>query len=210
MEQISPTILEAAIDYPTYKDLVMRLHQAGKTTNDENSEAMLHYTEMNLVRMNRLDRKTQLIPEVVDFLQALDRKQIWLVLTEGWCADAAQIVPVLQRMALSSDLVELQLLLRDQHPEVMDAFLTNGARSIPKVIILDAATRDVIASWGPRPSDAQRMMLDAKEQIKAIADEEERKAFVKQLKIDLQKWYNKDKTIHTQQEVAAALAFKTS
>ncbi|MEM8524471.1 MAG: thioredoxin family protein [Bacteroidota bacterium] len=205
MQKIAQNVIDQAISYAKHRDLIDELYAEGRTTNEENSESMLHYTKMNISRMNRLDKKTILLPEVEDFLQSIEQTQIWLVLTEGWCGDAAQILPVMNVMAESTDKVDLRIIFRDQHLEVMDAFLTNGARSIPKLIVLDSSTHEVLMSWGPRPSDAQQLMLDAKEKVKTIDGKAAQQEYWNEVKTNLQKWYNKDKTAHTQLEIVAAL-----
>ena len=60
--------------------------------------------------MNRLDKTIQLSDEVIKKLKNFDTNYIWLVLSEGWCGDAAQIVPVIHKMAEVSDKIELKLL----------------------------------------------------------------------------------------------------
>ena len=76
----------------------------------------------------------------------------WLVLTEGWCGDAAFIVPMLATIEQAlPDKVKLKLLLRNQNLDLMDAHLTNGGRSIPKLIVLDKDLQE-LGTWGPRPS----------------------------------------------------------
>ncbi|MEL6720458.1 MAG: thioredoxin family protein [Bacteroidota bacterium] len=205
MQKIDQAVIDQSITYAAHREVIDTLYAEGRTTNEENSESMLHYTKMNVSRMNRLDRKTALLPEVEKFLQSINESQIWLVLTEGWCGDAAQILPVMNKMAESNPKIDLRIIFRDQHLEVMDAFLTNGARSIPKLLVLDSASYEVLLSWGPRPSDAQQLMLNAKEKVKTITDQVEQKAYWNEVKINLQKWYNKDKTAHTQLEIIEAL-----
>ena len=205
MQKIDQAVIDQAMTYTTHREIIDALYAEGRTTNEENSESMLHYTKMNVSRMNRLDRKTMLLPEVEDFLQNITKPQIWLALTEGWCGDAAQILPVMNKMVESSPMVELRIIFRDQHLEVMDAFLTNGARSIPKLLVLDSLTKEVLMSWGPRPSEAQQLMLDAKDTVKTIEDKAAQKEYWNEVKTDLQRWYNKDKTQKTQLEIVDAL-----
>ena len=204
MTTIHPNTIKQAYTYEAYRQLIDDLLVVKKTTGDDHSEAMLHYTNMNVARMNRLDKKVKLHDETIQFLNDLQDDQIWLVLTEGWCADAAQTIPVMHKMAEASPHVELRLILRDQHLEIMDQFLTNGGRSIPKLIVLNKDL-NVLGTWGPRPTEAQELMLEAKENIKELEGEAQ-KAAIEQLKIDIQKWYNKDKTIQTQQEIMESLS----
>jgi hypothetical protein len=124
------------------------------------------------------------------------------VLTEAWCGDAAQIIPVLEKMAEASPHIELQLILRDEHLDIMDAFLTHNARSIPKMIVLDAETGDVLADWGPRPAVIQGAVMEAKAIVEQTADPEQANAIWDESKKDTQRWYARDKTQSIQAEIA--------
>ena len=55
--------------------------------------------------------------------------------------------------------LELRIVLRDEHPEVMDRYLTNGSRSIPIVIALDEEFRE-LGHWGPRPRELQAWVME--------------------------------------------------
>ncbi|HEV8599897.1 MAG TPA: thioredoxin family protein [Gemmatimonadales bacterium] len=81
-----------------------------------------------------------------------------LVLAADWCGDAAHTVPVLARLAEQLEGVELRVLERDQFPRVMEHYLTNGSRSVPIAIALDAEWRE-LSDWGPRPAALQAWML---------------------------------------------------
>ena len=191
--------------YQTYRQLTDELLAQGKTTGGNHSEAMIHYTQLNVVRMNRLDKTTRLLEGVKEQLQQINRPMIWLTLTEAWCGDAAQIIPVLQKMTEVNELVELRLILRDEHLEIMNAFLTNGGRSIPKVILLDAQTLGVLGSWGPRPAAVQEMVMSAKADLDVLTDKEDKKNRYHELITAAQKWYAKDKTKSIQQEFLSVL-----
>jgi len=160
---------------------------------------------LNLSRMNRLDKRNRLTETTLEALAKINRRVIWLVLTEGWCGDAAQIVPVLNHMAATNDNITLRFILRDENLAIADAFLTNGARAIPKVLVLDATTLEVLTTWGPRPAEMQKMVLDAKAVSLATEDKEERKAIAKASANNLHLWYAKDKTKTIQEEFLAVL-----
>jgi hypothetical protein len=142
--------------------------------------------------MNRLEKTIVVLPEIINKLQNLDKKYIWLVLSEGWCGDAAQIVPVIHKMAEVTDKIELKIALRDDNDVVMQHFLTNGGKAIPKLIVLDAESLEVVADWGPRPYDAKQLIIDYKA-THGVVDET--------AKIELQKWYLHDKGVSIQQEI---------
>ena len=142
--------------------------------------------------MNRLEKTIVVVDEVKTKLENLDKKYIWLVLAEGWCGDAAQILPVIHKMAETTNKVELKIALRDDNDALMQHFLTNGGKAIPKLIVLDDETSEVIADWGPRPHGAKQLILDYKA-AHGIVDET--------AKIELQKWYLHDKGISIQNEI---------
>ena len=205
MKNINPTIIKNAMDYATYRQTIDTLMENGKTTGDNHSPAMIEYTRMNVVRMKRLDKTTKVLPEVAAELQAIKRPITLLVLTEAWCGDAAQILPVVEHMIAAVPTMTARYILRDEHLDIMDAFLTNGARSIPKYIFLDSETLQVLGTWGPRPADVQKMVMDSKAKMETLTDPDERKAYMNEVKTDVQRWYAKDKTKGIQAEFLAAL-----
>ncbi len=113
------------------------------------------YVKINLQRSKRLEK---LYPAVFQKQPAPAR---WLVITEYWCGDSAQVLPVMHAVACKNG-IEMKLVFRDQHPELMDAHLTNGARSIPKLLILDQEFR-FTGSWGPRPVPADELVREARQ-----------------------------------------------
>ncbi|MCG8373224.1 MAG: thioredoxin family protein [Balneolales bacterium] len=160
---ITREVIDQAFSYSEFNAYTEKLFTKGKTTNEDNTESMLNYTKLNISRTNRIDKKGELNSEMISTLQNLVQPQIWLTLTEGWCGDSAQLLPYINLMAEQSNNVELRVILRDEHPEIMDQFLTNGvSRSIPKVIILDAKSLEPLGEWGPRPSDVQDKYLAEK------------------------------------------------
>ena len=192
MRSIIEQSLTRSYSYQEYRNVVSTLLKEGKSTGNEQSADLTHYSELNEVRMNRLD-KTMVVPEEnIKRLQEIDSEMIWLVISEGWCGDAAQIVPVIHKMAEVTDKVELKIALRDDNDALMQHFLTNGGKAIPKLILLDAETLEVLADWGPRPAGAKQLILDYKA-THGVVDET--------AKIELQKWYLHDKGISIQNEI---------
>ncbi|MCB9303087.1 MAG: thioredoxin family protein [Lewinellaceae bacterium] len=205
MKQISKEVVSKGLSYTGYRQLTDGLLAQGKTTGGNHSEAMIHYTQLNNARMKRLDKTVHLLEETAHQLKKIRRPMAWLILTEAWCGDAAQIIPVLQKMAEANGNIDLRFILRDEHPDIMDAFLTNGGRSIPIVIILDAVSLDVLGSWGPRPVEVQDMVMAARKELNAISDEAAKKLRYNELTIATQKWYAQDKTVSIQREFLATL-----
>ncbi|HMQ48172.1 MAG TPA: thioredoxin family protein [Saprospiraceae bacterium] len=201
MTHIDRRVMDDALTYDAYLALIHQLLSQNKTTGTDQSPTMIQYTELNQVRMARLDKTTKLSEALTSKLAQFTRKEIWLVLTEGWCGDAAQVIPVLAKIADNSPYIDLRLILRDEHLDIMDAFLTDGARSIPKLLVLDAETLEVLRTWGPRPSAPQQMVLEAKAKMREMSDHAEQKAFFDAVKTEVQKWYARDKTRGIQEEI---------
>ena len=171
--------------------------QAGKTTGEDHSKAMVHYTKMNNQRMNRVEKTTILSKDMLSVLKNIKGKYHFLVISEGWCGDAAQILPVIDMIVKAvPNHLKMKIILRDQHLEIMDQYLTNGGRAIPVLLVLDENNNLILPKWGPRPAVLQNLLAEwKKEQVDyAIIAEK------------LHYWYAKDKTLTTQQELTAFLA----
>jgi hypothetical protein len=186
-----------SLDYTSYKEKVNQLLLQGKTTGEDHSDAMLHYTKMNLQRMNRVEKTTVISDQLLQVIDHLKGKYKFLVITEGWCGDAAQIVPVIQKIVLSApNKFNLKLVLRDQNLELIDAHLTNGGRAIPVLLILDEQGNLIMPKWGPRPQILQDLMMSWKQEstdMEVLAEK-------------LHSWYAKDKTQAIQLELTEVLS----
>lgn len=196
MNSIINNGLANSISYQEYRELVARYATEGKTSGNTQTPDYINYTKLNESRMHRLDKTLQVIEEVKTYLENLNKEYIWLVLAETWCGDAAQVLPVINKMAQVSDKIELRILLRDDNEAVMNLFLTNGTKSIPKLIILDKDSGEVVTDFGPRPVEAKQLIMDYKA-IHGVVDET--------AKIELQKWYLADKGVAIQQEILSLI-----
>ena len=178
------------MSFGEYVKVIDDLLVEGRTTGPKQSEAMLNYGKLNRQRMHRLEKTVELREDVAAAALKAGRKVIWLILTEGWCGDAAQNIPVIEKIAGESVNITTLYILRDENLELMNQFLTDGARSIPKLIALDAETLGVTGTWGPRPAPAQELFYESKGQGVA-------KPLIME---NLRRWYNADKgqTIQTE------------
>ena len=187
--------LEKSMSYAEYVKLIDDLLLEGKTTGPNQSEAMFGYAKLNRQRMHRLEKTVELNAELKEAARRLERKLIWLVITEGWCGDAAQNIPVIEKIASASSNIETRYVLRDENLELIDRFLTGGARSIPKLIALDAESLEVLGTWGARPAAAQ-----------ALFEEMKTRGVEKPLIMEsLQRWYNADKGVSIQKDFEALI-----
>ncbi len=192
MKTIISTALNNSHSYLDYRKIIIGLLSLGKSSGNEQSDDLTQFSSLNETRMHRLDKTISISDNNIQKLNALKNNYIWLVISEGWCGDAAQIVPILNKMDLLAHTIEMKIVFRDENPDLMNLFLTNGTKAIPKLIILDKKSLNVEANWGPRPKGALELITNYKE---------------KQGKIDanaktaLQLWYLHDKGISTQTEV---------
>lgn len=192
MENIIQNSLKTAKTYSEYKEMILQLIKDGKSTGGDQNESLYNYTKLNNQRMKRLDKQTKLSESALTKAQRIQKDFTWLVLTESWCGDAAQTLPVINKFAEANANINLKVVLRDENEDLMNKFLTNGSKSIPKLIVLDNTSNKVVGSWGPRSEMASKMVSDYKEKNGKIDD---------QFKIDLQNWYNEDKGSNIEKEL---------
>lgn len=184
MDAIIKESLKKSISYPEYRELVSRLVEAKSTTGKEKSDALIDYTMLNDRRMKRWDKTVKIAPEQEAKIKQNTKNETWLIITESWCGDAAHVMPVIQKVADLIPNINVKVVLRDDNEALMDAFLTNGSRSIPKLIMIDNELDKVTQTYGPRPSEASAMVRNYKKEYGNLTPD---------FKEDLQRWYNKNK-----------------
>lgn len=187
--------IDKSISYEEYTKLMEELVENKSTTGSNKTEANVNYTALSKQRMGKWDKIIKLTDEAVEAVKSIKHKQIWLTITESWCGDAGQNIPVLNKLAEQNENIDLRLVLRDENTDLMDIFLTNGGRAIPKTIIINADTLEVEAEWGPRPKEAQDFYW------------EKRNAGIpySEFSKDLHLWYAKDKGQTVQKEFVELL-----
>lgn len=180
--------LNKSMSYQDYRMLMAELVKTQSTTGLDQSVAMVAYTLLNEQRMKRWDKTIKVSEEAQNKIAAFKGDVTWLVLTESWCGDAAHVIPVINKVAELNENITLKLVLRDDNDALMQHFLTNGGKSIPKLIMLDNASQKVLNTFGPRPAAATQLVKDYLAEHGTITEE---------FKEILQGWYNKDKGQHT-------------
>ncbi|MBZ9731595.1 thioredoxin family protein [Salegentibacter sp. JZCK2] len=182
--------------YEEFYEWILELVLAEKTSGSSQSPALANFTALNAKRMSRLSKTVILQPELMSLLQEITELQEWLVITEAWCGDSAQSLPVIARMAAASDNINLKIVLREENPELMDQYLTNGSKSIPKLVSFDQSGNEIF-TWGPRPEPAQKILMDWKREPAGRSWE----IFEK----ELHTWYALDKSVSLQGEFVQIL-----
>jgi len=176
--------IHKAISYEAFRTQVTEHVEKGTSSGPYQSEALSQYTLLNNSRMKRLDKTTKIPEEVSKKFENYKDNVTWLVLTESWCGDAAHSMPVMNKLTGLSKNIDLKVLHRDENEKLMNEFLTNGTKSIPKLIVFNNETKEVINDWGPSPSKVIDMTKEFKKNNETLTPE---------FKKDIQVWYNKDK-----------------
>lgn len=182
------------MNYSDYLSLFDDILNGTNTHSPYDDPHYVEYTKLNHSRMHRWEKKGMLSPETISTVQSISIPQTWILITEPWCGDASHIVPFIAKMAELNPLITLQIQLRDSEDSEIDKYLTNGGKSIPKLIVRDEYGKDIF-HWGPRPEPCQALFLKMKNE--GIAPDEQ--------KIALQNWYNRDESQTLQREVVRLL-----
>ena len=190
--EIIKNALKNSYSYTAYKDLINQLYAEGKTTGFIQTDAFLDYTKLGIRRTKRWDKTAKISKDDLTQLQKLEKPQTWVVISEAWCGDAAHALPIIAKLADANSKIDLKIVLRDENEALMDLFLTNGGRSIPKLISFSTSENQVLFTWGPRPEGATKLIEDSKAKYGQITSE---------AKEALQMWFNKDKGQQIAEEV---------
>jgi len=149
---------------------------------DEEDRRLHASTALNLKRSERIEKTYTVSPELKALMESISEPRVWMTMTEPWCGDSAQTLPYIAKIAACSPLVTLKILYRDENPDIMDRYLTNGTRSIPKLVVFDSSGKELFR-WGPRPGPARELIRE----LKSLGMEKE-KMYEK-----LHLWYGRDK-----------------
>lgn len=177
------------ISWEEYLDMFNQIINADSPAAPYDNPDYFQYTKLNNSRMLRWVKTGTITEETATVINNIKEPQTWYLILEPWCGDAAHLTPFIQKMAALNANIDLKIVLRDTEPFMIDDYLTNGGKSIPKLVIRDADGKDLHV-WGPRPVQAQELYLQLKEANKDLEEQ----------KLELQKWYNKDKGEEIQKE----------
>ena len=193
---IDPAMFNRTFSYKEYQEYISELVDKGLTSGPEQSEKFTHFTKLNFQRLKRVFRTFQLSEKIAESVKNVRSEMLWVVIVESWCGDVPQNLPFMEAISQISDKIKLRIILRDENPEIMDQFLTNGTRSIPKLICFDPDTYDVAGTWGPRPVGAIELVKDLLKDPEVTAD---------MRKEAVQRWYLQNRGEQLQSELTALL-----
>lgn len=148
------------MDYETYLNLFKKLVDEPNFDNELDMK-WYEFRKLNLQRTLRLQKYFIPSDDLINVISSTQYSQTWLVLTESWCGDSAQNLPIIAKAASLNTKINLRIVPRDENLELMDKYLTNGSRSIPKLIVFDNKNNELF-KWGPRPAEAQNLFSKLK------------------------------------------------
>lgn len=187
-------LTEIGLDtYESYLKKFEEWVQKEETSSANPTKGLIEFTKLNWARTQRIQKTILLNSELTFVAQNLQHSYSWIVITEAWCGDSAQNLPVIAAIANQNpEKIKLHILLRDENPALIDNYLTNGARAIPKLIAINETLSKEVFVWGPRPSPAQELLIEWKKSPAGKNWDDFEK--------DLHGWYAKDKTQTAQAE----------
>jgi len=179
------------MNWNTYLGLFDDILEKRNTAAPYDKTAYLEFVKLNKARTLRWLKKNPISEETIDIIKSIDTPQKWILITEPWCGDAAHSTPIIFLMSELNPNISLEIVLRDSS-DLIDSYLTNGGKSIPKLVVRDEEDNDLF-DWGPRPAASQKIVLEMKA---------ENQPFEEVNKV-IQGWYNNDKAVSIQEELSA-------
>ncbi|UTW63218.1 thioredoxin family protein [bacterium SCSIO 12741] len=179
------------VDYNTFLEQMKGWVDTQSTSGPVQNEALAAFTKLNYSRLKKWNRITKINEETTSFFQSQQGEYKWLMIIEAWCGDVAQNIATINQLAELGG-IPFKMIYRDEHLDLMDQFLTNGGRAIPKLILFDGDLENVLAEWGPRPANAQQLMIDYKANPEAYSGD---------VKEDIHRWYAVNKQQDLQREI---------
>lgn len=181
--------------WQAYNELMIDILNHASPPPPYDQAAYMDYLGLNHARQKRWFKTAQIKKDLIQKIKQINESQTWILITEPWCGDAAHSNPFIVLLAGLNPLIDLRIVLRDESPELIENYLTNGGKSIPILIIRDATNND-LAVWGPRPAPCQEIFLELKQSNASFEEQ----------KVTLQNWYNQDKGETLQREIHALIS----
>lgn len=181
--EIKYRLIEKGMSYTEYiNKIIDELANTDAAELKDKELSRFNFKTLNLQRSSRIIRNYKVSAELKNIIAEITEPQLWMIITESWCGDSAQNLPYIAAIARENFLINLRIILRDSNPDIMDQYLTNGTRSIPKLIAFDIAGEELFR-WGPRPKAAIELINQWK------AEGMEKPVWTEKLHI----WYSKNK-----------------
>lgn len=195
MQKTDLSIINSYISYNEYQaEFKKQVFLDDINSLNELEKQYFEYRKLNFQRSSRVEKTFLPAPETKDTFESISFGQTWFVITENWCGDSAQSLPVIAGLANLSEKIDLKIVLRDSNLEFMNLYLTNGNKSIPKLVVFDKQGSELF-QWGPRPKVAQDL-------FNKLKNEGMQKAEINK---ELHLWYAKNRGKEVEKEIKKLL-----
>ncbi len=179
--------------YREFLEWSKELTDAEQTSGPQQESHLIEYTALNHTRMERIEKRAKLNDELENKIDQIENPQHWVFLTETWCGDSAQNLPVIGKASeYAGDKIQLTIALRDQNTHLIEQYIPTLGMAIPRILALDEDD-ELLAQWGSRPQPAQAFI----DKWKANPETVSKKAVQKEMQL----WYAKNKHQALQQEL---------
>jgi len=191
MPELNTSVINSILTYNEFvEEFTKQINVSDINTLNDYDKSFYDYRKLNYQRSTRLEKTFIPTDETRQIFSKINQIQKWIVITESWCGDSAQNLPVIAKLAQLNDRIDLKIVLRDSNLEFMDLHLTNGGRAIPKLIVLDEDDNELF-QWGPRPVEVQNLFSRLKND--GIAKSEINK--------ELHLWYGRNRGREVEREI---------
>ena len=183
MPEHKTSIINSILTYSEFVDeFAKQIAVSDFNTLNDYDKNFYEYRKLNYQRSSRLEKTFIPTDETKQIFLNINQLQTWIVITETWCGDSAQNLPVIAKLAQLNDKIDFKIVLRDSNLEFMDLYLTNSGRAIPKLIVLDKNDKELF-QWGPRPVEARNLFTRLKNEGMAKSD----------INMQLHLWYGRNR-----------------
>ena len=189
------------LSYEEYREMSsLELENFNLKDFEEKEKKRFETLKINHQRIMRLEKQFQPGVELKSTVEKITRPQFWLLISESWCGDSAQSVPIINKIAKLNPNIELRLVLRDGHREISDKYYEGGQpRSIPLLIAYDEDDNELFR-WGARPKFAAGLVKKLKSD--GISAEEYNK--------ELHLWYGRNRGKDIEQEITELINYSNN
>jgi len=185
--------------YEFFNEFTKQISVSDINTLADCDKKFYEYRKLNYQRSIRLEKTFIPIEETKQIFSNIKSPQKWIVITESWCGDSAQNLPVIAKLAQLNSNIDFKIVLRDSNLEFMDLHLTNTTRAIPKLVVFDENNNELF-QWGPRPVEAQNLFSRLKN------DGIEKSEINKELHL----WYGRNRGKEVEREIAELVSSQQS
>lgn len=192
MPELNASIISSVLTYNEFvEEFTKQINVLDINTLNDYDKSFYDYRKLNYQRSTRLEKTFIPADETIQVFSNINQTQKWIVITESWCGDSAQNLPIIAKLAELNNKIDFKIILRDSNPEFMDLYLTNGAMAIPKLIVFDENDNEII-QWGPRPIEAQNLFNKLKNEKISKPD----------INKELHLWYGRNRGKEVEKEIS--------